>query len=72
MAARTSHGMARTLAEIRKKIKSRCKGSAELDKVIDLVIAPLIYDLFDENPYDSIQSAAYAVGEDLRSVLSKQ
>lgn len=67
--------MGQQLDRIRRRIRRRCRRSGKLhgtgivDRVIDMILAPLVMDAMSGR-YESVADAADAVGEDLLEVLT--
>lgn len=68
--------MGQGLDRVRRRIRRRCRrvsklyGTGTIDRVIDMILAPLVVDAMSGR-YSSISDAADAVGEDLLEVLSR-
>lgn len=68
--------MGQNLDQIRRRIRRRCRrvrklhGTGTVDRVIDMILAPLVMDAMSGR-YGSTSDAADAVGEDLLEVLSR-
>lgn len=64
------------LDQIRRRIRQRCRrvrklhGTGMIDRVIDMVVAPLVMDAVSGR-YSSTSDAAEAAGDDLLEVLSR-
>lgn len=77
MSGMTATEMGGVLDHIRMQIRKKAKrirgfrGGDTIDRLIDMVVAPLVLDAVSGR-YGSIDRAATDVGEDLREVLSKK